>query len=411
MSALTEKTIRKALAAVTDPTSGADIATTGRIARIAVKEKGRIFIELLAAKEEAELLAPLLPVIKKELMGLDGVEKVTAVLTEPEKPSGCASYEPKSDDQRAAHSHAAAKPEALPVPGVKAVIAVASGKGGVGKSTTAVNLALALKEKGVKVGLYDADVHGPSLPSMMGIHDKGVEGEGGGGQPVQPKMAHGLPCMSIGFLLPDDTPTVWRGPMVAQAVEQMIMETNWGGLDILIVDMPPGTGDVQITMGQKIDLAGAVIVSTPQEIALSDVRRGIVMFGKVDVPVLGLIENMSGFACPCCDEITPIFGENGVQKTAEKFNVPVLGGVPLVPAVREKGDAGQPILEADKTNPASVAYLAIADALLENETVKKALAGEAKMMANASSSCSSGSCDPSASAAEDCCGGSCGCSH
>ena len=277
----------------------------------------------------------------------------------------------------AGHSHAghahgarpAARPGAEPpvgerpsIPGIKAIIAVASGKGGVGKSTTAVNLALALAQTGRKIGLLDADIYGPSLPRMMGITGKPHSPDG---KRLHPMQGWGIPCMSMGFLVPEDTPMIWRGPMVMSALEQMLRDVNWGELDILVVDMPPGTGDAQLTMAQRVPLAGAVIVSTPQDIALLDARKGLNMFRRVDVPVLGIIENMSYFACPHCGERSEIFAHGGARKTAAELGCDFLGELPLHIAIRETSDAGTPIVASKPDSDEARAYRAIAAKVAE----------------------------------------------
>jgi ATP-binding protein involved in chromosome partitioning len=244
------------------------------------------------------------------------------------------------------------------VPGVGAIIAVASGKGGVGKSTTAVNLALALRANGLTVGLLDADVYGPSVPRLMGISGRP---ETISGRILKPMEGFGLKVMSIGFLVEEETPMIWRGPMVISALTQMLREVAWGELDILVVDMPPGTGDAQLTMAQQVPLAGAVIVSTPQDLALIDARKGLAMFQRVDVPVLGIVENMSTFICPHCGKQTNLFGHGGARHEAERLGVPFLGEVPLHMAIREASDAGMPVTVQDRTGPHAAVYRSIAD--------------------------------------------------
>jgi ATP-binding protein involved in chromosome partitioning len=243
------------------------------------------------------------------------------------------------------------------VPGVNAIIAVASGKGGVGKSTTAANLALALQANGLKVGVLDADIYGPSMPRLLGISGRP---EAVGGRVLKPLEGYGMKVMSMGFLVEEDTPMVWRGPMVMSALTQMLREVAWGDLDILVVDMPPGTGDAQLTMAQQVPLAGAVIVSTPQDLALIDARKGINMFRKVDVPILGIIENMSYFLCPHCGGRSDIFGHGGARHEAEKLGVEFLGEVPLVMAIRETSDSGRPVVVSDPTSAHAMVYRDIA---------------------------------------------------
>jgi ATP-binding protein involved in chromosome partitioning len=258
------------------------------------------------------------------------------------------------------------------VPGVKAIVAVASGKGGVGKSTTATNLALALAVQGLKVGMMDADIYGPSQPRMMGISGRPNSPDG---KTLTPMTNFGVKCMSMGFLVPEDTPMIWRGPMVMGALEQMLRDVAWGELDILVVDMPPGTGDAQLTMSQRVPLAGAVIVSTPQDIALLDARKGLNMFRKVDVPVLGIIENMSFHICSNCGHREEIFGHGGARREAEKLGVEFLGEVPLHIAIRETSDAGTPIVMSQPDGEHAKAYRAIAAKIWAK--VEKGLAGGA----------------------------------
>ncbi|MGQ0682154.1 Mrp/NBP35 family ATP-binding protein, partial [Bradyrhizobium sp.] len=246
------------------------------------------------------------------------------------------------------------------VPGVKHLIAVASGKGGVGKSTTAVNLALGLKALGLKTGVLDADIFGPSQPRLLGLKGKP---EVTTGNKLKPMLAHGLKAMSMGFMVDEGTPVVWRGPMVVQALAQMLREVEWadasGGLDVLVIDMPPGTGDVQLTMAQQAPLAGAVIVSTPQDLALIDARKGLAMFQRVQVPVLGIVENMSYFQCPQCGTRSDIFGHGGARHEAEKLGVPFLGEIPLHMSIRATSDAGTPVVDSEPDGPYAAIYRAI----------------------------------------------------
>jgi ATP-binding protein involved in chromosome partitioning len=243
------------------------------------------------------------------------------------------------------------------IPGVEAIIAVASGKGGVGKSTTAVNLALGLRDLGLKVGVLDADIYGPSMPKLLAIKDRP---QTAGGTRLKPIMRYGLTVMSIGFLIEEETPMIWRGPMVMSAITQMLREVEWGALDVMVVDMPPGTGDAQLTMAQQVPLKGAVIVSTPQDLALIDARRGIAMFRRVNVPVLGIVENMSYFQCPHCGTRSDIFGHGGARHEAERLNVPFLGEVPLHMDIREKSDSGLPVVATEPDGPHARIYRDIA---------------------------------------------------
>jgi ATP-binding protein involved in chromosome partitioning len=257
-----------------------------------------------------------------------------------------------------AHAHAHPADKVQPgIPGVDAVIAVASGKGGVGKSTTAVNLALGLRDLGLKVGMLDADIYGPSLPKLLAIKDKP---QTVGGNRLKPIERYGLTVMSIGFLIDEETPMIWRGPMVMSAITQMLRDVEWGKLDIMVVDMPPGTGDAQLTMAQQVPLKGAVIVSTPQDLALIDARRGVAMFKRVNVPVLGVVENMSYFLCPSCGTRSDIFSHGGAHKEADRLGVPFLGEVPLHMTIREKSDAGLPVVATEPDGPHAKIYRDIA---------------------------------------------------
>lgn len=241
--------------------------------------------------------------------------------------------------------------------GIKNIIAVASGKGGVGKSTTAVNLALALKADGAKVGMLDADIYGPSQPRMLGISGQPVSADG---KSLEPMENHGIKAMSIGFLIDEDTPMIWRGPMVTQALEQLLGDTNWGDLDYLVIDLPPGTGDIQLTLSQKIPVSGAIIVTTPQDIALLDARKGLKMFEKVEVPILGIVENMSMHICSECGHVEHIFGEGGGQRMAEQYDVNYLGGLPLDVSIRQQVDDGNPTVVSDPDGKVAQIYKDIA---------------------------------------------------
>ncbi len=252
--------------------------------------------------------------------------------------------------------------ELKPLPNAHNVIAIGSGKGGVGKSTIAVNLALALAAEGLKIGVLDADIYGPSVPTMLGLSGKPDSPDG---KTIEPMRAYGIEAMSIGFLVGDDTPMIWRGPMVTQALTQLLRDTRWGDLDILVVDLPPGTGDIQLTMAQRIPVAGAVVVTTPQEVATMDARKALKMFEKVEIPVLGLVENMAAHVCSHCGHVEHIFGKGGAEWMSGQYGVPVLGSLPLEVAIREHGDAGTPIVVAEPQSAAAKAYRAAAKALLE----------------------------------------------
>jgi ATP-binding protein involved in chromosome partitioning len=247
-----------------------------------------------------------------------------------------------------------------PIPGVKHIIAVSSGKGGVGKSTVTVNMAVALKQEGFAVGIMDADIYGPNIPMMIGVTKEPVKE----GEKITPAEGQGVKVISMGFFVPEDTPVVWRGPMVHSAIQQFFRDVVWGELDYLLIDLPPGTGDVPLTLSQLVPLTGAITVTTPQEVALSDVRKGMTMFKKVNVPLLGIVENMSYFVCGHCGERSEIFSYGGGEQAAKKFEIPFLGRVPLDPAIREGGDQGSPIVVKDPDSPQTQAFLQIVRTLV-----------------------------------------------
>ena len=358
MTALSQDDVRAALCTIIDPVSGKDIIANEMVSGLVIKDRNIGFaIEIDPA--DANRMEPLRKAAERAVLALDGVSSVTAVLTAH---NAAPAAPPETPDPGAKpESHANQAPATSLLPDVGAIVAVASGKGGVGKSTTAVNLAVALTSLGQRVGILDADVYGPSLPRMLGVTEKPKPLPN---QKIAPLEAHGVKVMSMGFMVPEDTAMVWRGPMVIGALEQMMREVEWGALDVLIVDMPPGTGDAQLTMAQRVPLAGVVIVSTPQDIALIDARKGMNMFAKVNVPVLGIVENMSTFICPKCGEQTDIFGHGGARAEAERLGCDFLGEIPLDVAIRITSDSGQPITASEPDGPHAAAYRDLASAVL-----------------------------------------------
>ncbi|WP_426413476.1 P-loop NTPase [Bradyrhizobium ganzhouense] len=311
-----------------------------------------------SVRAEAEAAVRGIPGVTTVMVALTAERKAGAAPPPPTPSRGAPGVQPvhahKPPPQGGAQSPMARQSE---IPGVAAVIAVASGKGGVGKSTTALNLALGLRDLGLKVGLLDADIYGPSVPRLTGLHQKPeLDGE----RKMIPLKRFGLAIMSIGFLVEEETAMIWRGPMVMSAVTQMLRDVAWGALDVLVVDMPPGTGDAQLTLAQNVPLKGAVIVSTPQDLSLIDARRGLAMFKKVNVPVLGIVENMSYFQCPHCGTKSDIFGHGGARHEAEKLQVPFLGEIPLHMAIRASSDAGTPVVDSEPDGPHAAIYRAIA---------------------------------------------------
>ena len=362
MSETLEQAVRTALRAVRDPVTGRDVVEGGMVEGLTVRD-GMVQFAIQVPRERARDSEPLRAAAEAAAAAVRGVISATVVLTahrtEGAKPAAAAAGAPPPGAAPGAKTQPGQGPMLLP--DVGAIIAVASGKGGVGKSTTAVNLAVALASQGLKVGLLDADIYGPSLPQMLGTRER-PRAEG---QRIIPLQRWGLKAMSIGFLVEEETPMIWRGPMVMGALEQLMGQVEWGALDIMIVDMPPGTGDAQLTMSQRVPLAGAVIVSTPQDVALIDARRGVKMFERVGVPVLGLIENMSFYCCPNCGHRADIFGHGGAKAEAQRIGVEFLGELPLKVAIRELADAGTPIVAARPETEEAQAYQKIATRLRE----------------------------------------------
>jgi ATP-binding protein involved in chromosome partitioning len=359
-----------ALQQVTGP-DGAPLPTTNKLSDI-VASDGKVFFSIAVDAAVVQAWEPVRKRAEEAVKAIPGVTSVMVALT-AERGANAGGRAPAGRPPRSTPAgrvghqppQAGQPPHGQPqnpvgIPGVAAVIAVASGKGGVGKSTTAINLALGLRDLGLKVGVLDADIYGPSLPKLLAIRERP---QTIGGTRLKPISRHGLTVMSIGFLIEEETPMIWRGPMVMSALTQMLREVEWGTLDVMVVDMPPGTGDAQLTMAQQVPLKGAVIVSTPQDLALIDARRGIAMFKRVNVPVLGIVENMSTFICPACGTRSDIFGHGGARREAERLNVPFLGEVPLDMAIRETSDAGLPIVATQPDGPHAAAYRAIAKAV------------------------------------------------
>ena len=360
MVSISKENILEKLATVKDLELGKDLVSLGMISDIIIKN-GNVGFSIEVDPKRGPSLEPLRKEAENVVRTIPGVLSVSAVLTAHREIQKEGNTPTTSKDQQ---SNASTDRKSRDLaPGVKNIIAVASGKGGVGKSTTALNVAISLGLQGLKVGILDADIYGPSLPRMIGVNEKPKSQDG---KTLEPIQKYGLKCMSIGFLVPEDTPTIWRGPMVMSALEQMLKDVAWGNLDALVVDMPPGTGDAQLTMSQRVPLAGAVIVSTPQDIALLDARKGLNMFKKVNVPVLGIVENMSTFICPNCGTPTDIFGTGGAEQEALRLGVDFLGGIPLHKDIRTTSDDGTPIVLESPDSIHSKSYRDIASAIWES---------------------------------------------
>lgn len=352
MAQISESQVLDALVAITDPRSGKNLVESDMISGLAIKDNMVQFSLEIGDPALAEEMEPVRKSAEAAVAAIPGVLSVTAILTAERqgKQAQSAPQQPAQDKKEGGKG--AAK--------ITHIIAVASGKGGVGKSTTSVNIALALKSLGLEVGMLDADVYGPSMPRMLGVQGRPNSEDG---KTLDPKEAYGVKVMSMGFLVEEDQPVVWRGPMVMGALQQMLNDVKWGKLDVLVVDMPPGTGDAQLTMAQSVPLAGAVIVSTPQDIALLDARKGLNMFRKTDVPVLGIVENMSYFLCPKCGEQADIFGHGGARDEAAKLGCDFLGEIPLHMDIRSTSDGGNPIVASQPDSAHAQAYKAIAESI------------------------------------------------
>ncbi len=360
--AVNKEQVLAALSKVPAPGGGA-LTDAGTLSDIVFSD-GKVFFSITVDAAAVQAWEPVRKAAEQAVRAIPGVQSVLVALT-AERAAGSAArapQPPRANSHAPGHAHGGGREQQPGIPGVNAVIAVASGKGGVGKSTTAVNLALGLRDLGLKVGMLDADIYGPSLPKLLAIKDKPQVV----GSKLKPIERYGLSVMSIGFLIEEETPMIWRGPMVMSAITQMLQEVEWGTLDIMVVDMPPGTGDAQLTMAQQVPLKGAVIVSTPQDLALIDARRGVAMFKRVNVPVLGIVENMSYFLCPSCGSRSDIFGYGGARKEAERQGVPFLGEVPLHMSIREKSDSGLPVVATEPDGPHAKIYREIATKVLEH---------------------------------------------
>ncbi len=371
MSEVTKQDVLAVLAKVRGPDLEGDIVSRGMVSDVFISDS-KVYFSITVPADRAQELEPLRVAAERTVKAMPGVKGALVSLTADRKagsapaprPQPAAAHSHSHGHDHHGHSHSHAPAPAQPqqrtksgVPGVKSIIAVASGKGGVGKSTTAVNLALGLQANGLKVGLLDADIYGPSVPRLLKISGRPQQIEN---RFIKPMENYGLKAMSMGFLVDEETAMIWRGPMVQSALLQMLREVAWGDLDVLVVDMPPGTGDVQLTMAQQVPLAGAVIVSTPQDLALLDARKGIAMFRKVEVPLLGIIENMSYFLAPDTGARYDIFGHGGAKSEAERIGVPFLGEVPLTIDIRERSDAGTPVVASDPEGPSAKIYRDIA---------------------------------------------------
>ncbi len=345
---VTKQQVLERLASVKTP-GGQPLTESGALSDIVVTE-GKVFFSMTVDSEAVAVWEPVRKAAEAAVRAIPGVKSALIALTAERAAS--AGRAPAGGPRQAAGGGGAE----AGVPGVKHIIAVASGKGGVGKSTTAINIALGLRDLGLKVGVLDADIYGPSIPKLLGITGRPQMG----GNKLIPMSGYGLTVMSIGFLVEEEAPMIWRGPMVMSALTQMLREVEWGTIDVMVVDMPPGTGDAQLTMAQQVPLAGAIIVSTPQDLALIDARRGIAMFRRVNVPVLGIVENMSYFLCPSCGARSDIFGHGGARQEAERLKTPFLGEVPLDMTIRETSDAGRPVVATDPDGAHAKIYRDIA---------------------------------------------------
>jgi ATP-binding protein involved in chromosome partitioning len=365
---VTQQQVLDGLAKVMSP-RGVALTNANVLSAISVSD-GKVFFSINVDAAEARAWESIRAQAEAAVRAIPGVTTAMVALTAERKAGAAPAPPPAPHSHGHSHGHgvqpvAAHRPPQSPgspmakqaeIPGISAVIAVASGKGGVGKSTTALNLALGLRDLGLRVGLLDADIYGPSVPRLTGIREKPKLDDN---KKMIPIVRFGLAIMSIGFLVEEETAMIWRGPMVMSAITQMLRDVAWGTLDVLVVDMPPGTGDAQLTLAQNVPLKGAVIISTPQDLSLIDARRGLAMFKKVNVPVLGIVENMSYFQCPHCGTRSDIFGHGGARHEAERLGVPFLGEIPLHMSIRATSDSGTPVVESEPDGPYAAIYRAI----------------------------------------------------
>ena len=334
---VTKEQVLSALSVVKDPDLGRDLVTLGMIENVGIDDKGNVAFTIVLTTPACPVKEQLKQQSESVVSAIPGVREVTAEVT--------------------SRVRAGTMTQREGIPGVRNTIAIGSGKGGVGKSTVAVNLALALAREGARVGLLDADVYGPNVPMMMGTSAKPVPA---GDNKIAPIQAYGIELISMGFFVDSDSPVIWRGPMLTKLLTQFMYDVEWGELDYLVMDMPPGTGDVQLTTAQSLPLTGAVMVSTPQDVALLDAGKALMMFKKLNVPVLGIVENMSTFVCPHCGEPTDLFGHGGAQAAAVRYGVPFLGEIPLHLSIREGGDNGHPVVADAPDSPQAQAFLQVA---------------------------------------------------
>jgi len=343
---VTKENVLDALKVVKDPDLGRDLVSLGMIEDVAIDPDGNVGFTIVLTTPACPVKEQLKQQSESAVSSLAGLRSATAVVT--------------------SRVRAGTMTQREGIPGVRNIVAVGSGKGGVGKSTVAVNLALALAGEGARVGLLDADVYGPNVPLMMGSNDRPMQGAD---NKIVPIDAYGIKLMSMGFFIDADSPVIWRGPMLTKLLTQFMYDVNWGELDYLVMDMPPGTGDIQLTTAQSVPLTGAVIVSTPQDVALLDAGKALMMFKKLNVPVLGIVENMSTFVCPHCGNPTDLFGHGGAQAAASRYDVPFLGEIPLHLRIREGGDSGRPVVATEGDTPEAEAFLQVARALAAQVSV------------------------------------------